>query len=135
MRNLIIGSTRNWAKSVLMWNLALDENFGPHAGGCADCRGVVIVDSKTGEVTRNLDYYALAHASRFVRPGAVRIASSEEENGIESVAFQNADDQSIALIVLNSSPFVRQFSVRQAQKSFVYTLQPGSAASLVWNQK
>ena len=135
VRNLIIGATRNWAKSVLMWNLALDENYGPHKGGCGDCRGVVIIHSKTGEVTRNLDYYALAHASRFIRPGAVRIASSEEENGIESVAFQNADDQSIALIVLNSSPFVRNFSVRQGTQSFDYQLQPGSAASFVWSTK
>ena len=79
--------------------------------------------------------YALAHASRFVRPSAVRIASSEEENGIESVAFQNADDQSIALIVLNSSPFVRDFSVRPGKRNFAYQLQPGSAASFVWLAK
>jgi O-Glycosyl hydrolase len=60
---LIINSTRNWAKGVLFWNLALDENSGPHLGGCADCRGVVTIGSTTGSVTRNVEYYALAHAS------------------------------------------------------------------------
>ncbi|MGH6780973.1 MAG: glycoside hydrolase family 30 protein, partial [Sphingomonadaceae bacterium] len=36
MRNLVIGATRNWARGVLMWNLALDEKYGPHLGGCGD---------------------------------------------------------------------------------------------------
>jgi glucosylceramidase len=133
MRNLIIGATRNWAKSVLMWNLALDDNYGPHKGGCGDCRGIVIINSKTGEVTRNLDYYALAHASRFVRVGARRIESTTGIDGLESVAFQNADDHSIALIVLNSAKAPRQFSVRQAGQTFGYQLHPGSAATFVWN--
>jgi glucosylceramidase len=133
MRNLIIGTTRNWAKSVLMWNLALDENYGPHKGGCGDCRGIVIINSKTGEVTRNLDYYALAHASRFVRVGAHRIDSTTGVEGLESVAFQNADDQSISLIVLNSATATRRFSVREAGRTFAYSLQPGSAATFVWS--
>ena len=43
-RILVIGATRHWARGVLMWNLALDENHGPHLGGCKDCRGVVTID-------------------------------------------------------------------------------------------
>ena len=78
---------------MLLWNLALDENHGPHTGGCGDCRGVVTIDSKTGAVTRNDEYYALAHASRFVRPGARRIAStSGNSGGLDTVAFQQQDD-------------------------------------------
>ena len=73
MRNLIVGSTRHWARGVLLWNLALDEKYGPHLGGCGDCRGVVTIDSRTGAVTRNPDYYALGHLSRFVPQGARRI--------------------------------------------------------------
>jgi glucosylceramidase len=49
------------------------------------------------------------------------------------VAFQNADDQSIALIVLNSAAAPRHFSVRQAGQTFGYSLQSGSAATFVWN--
>jgi glucosylceramidase len=132
LRNLVIGATRNWARSVLMWNLALDENYGPHTGGCPDCRGIVVINSKTGEVTRNLDYYALAHASRFVRPGAHRIDSTTGVDGLETVAFQNVDDHSIALIVLNSAPTARHFSVHAQRQTFAYSLQPGSAATFVW---
>jgi glucosylceramidase len=132
VRNLIIGATRHWAKGVLMWNLALDENYGPHLGGCGDCRGVVIINSKTGEVTRNLDYYALAHASRFVRPGARRIESTTGEGRLESVAFQNADDNSIVLIVLNSAANVRRFSVSFGGQVFEYSLPGTGVATFVW---
>ncbi|MEQ1687630.1 MAG: hypothetical protein ABL874_03555, partial [Sphingopyxis sp.] len=71
-RNLIIGTTRGWARGVVLWNLALDENSGPHLGGCGNCRGVVTIDSRTGTVTRTVEYYVLAHASRLVRRGAAR---------------------------------------------------------------
>jgi glucosylceramidase len=135
MRNLILGTTRGWAKGVLMWNIALDENHGPHLGGCGDCRGVVTINSKTGEVTRNFDYYALAHASRFVRPGAHRIASTAGVDGLESVAFQNADDHSVVLIVLNAANVSRRFSVSQGGQTFAYTMADASVATFVWNVK
>lgn len=101
MRNLIIGTTRNWAKGVVMWNLALDENHGPHLGGCGDCRGLVTIDSKTGTVTREPEYYAFAHASKYVPIGADRIASSAADTAIESVAFQKGRSGAVALIAYN----------------------------------
>lgn len=132
MRNLIIGTTRGWAKGVLLWNIALDQDHGPHLGGCTDCRGVVTINSKTGEVTRNFDYYALAHASRFVRPGAHRIASTSGVQGLETVAFENADDHSIVLIVLNSDDEERHFSVRFHGQSFTPSMPGASVATYVW---
>lgn len=132
MRHLIIGTTRGWAKGVLLWNIALDENHGPHLGGCKDCRGVVTIDSRSGAVTRNFDYYALAHASRFVRPGAVRIGSTGELDGLESVAFQNTDDQSIALIVLNGASRTRKFSISFRSQRFHHAMEAASVATFVW---
>jgi glucosylceramidase len=132
VRNLVIGATRHWARGVLMWNLALDEQHGPHLGGCKDCRGVVTIDSRTGVVTRNLEYYALAHASRFVRPGAVRIASTAEVGSLQSVAFRHDDDGATVLIVCNSGPAALTFSVRQAGRVVDYTLPRESVATLVW---
>jgi glucosylceramidase len=110
-RTLVIGTTRGWAKGVLLWNLALDENGGPHLGGCDNCRGVVTIDSRTGEVTRNVEYYALAHASRFVRPGAHRVWSSSGYADLDTVAFRNADG-ALALLVTNSADEPRRFAVR-----------------------
>lgn len=130
VKDLIIGATRHWAKGVLLWNLALDDNKGPHLGGCDTCRGVVTVNAKTGAVTKNLDYYALSHASRFVTPGAVRIASNETE-GVADVAFKNPDG-SIVLIALNTNTVPTRFDVVSAGQGFAYTLPAGAAATFVW---
>jgi len=131
-RELIVGSTRAWAKGVLLWNLALDEHHGPHKGGCKNCRGVVTIDSATGAITRNPEYYALAHASRFVRPGAHRIHSDTHSGRIDTVAFQNADDKSIVLIAANSTSGSRRFSVRSSGRGFQYELPAKSVATFVW---
>ena len=128
VRNLIIGSTRNWARGVLLWNLALDELHGPYTGGCTNCRGVVTINSLSGTVTRNVEYYALAHASRFVRPGARRIDSSTGVDGLESVAFRNPDTSTV-LIVVNTATGERRFAVRWAGKHFEYGLPAGAVAT------
>ncbi len=131
-RNLIIGSTRGWAKGVLLWNLALDENHGPHLGGCGNCRGVVTINSTSGTVTRNAEYYALAHASRFVRPGAHRIDSNSLAEQLDTVAFKNADDNSLVLIAANSTPKTQHFSVHSGKQNFQYELPPKSVATFTW---
>jgi glucosylceramidase len=130
--NLIIGSVRGWSRGVVLWNLALDEQYGPHAGGCTDCRGVVTIDSRTGKITRNVEYYVLAHASKFVRPAARRIESTTDKNDLQSVAFRNEDDGSLVLIVLNDTTQRRRFSVHDTDRSFGYTLPAGALATFVW---
>ena len=132
MKNIIIRSARHWARGALFWNLALDEKNGPYAGGCDTCRGVVTIDSRTGAVTRTDEYYALAHASRFVRPGARRIASTEAVNDLDNVAFRNVDDGSLVLLVTNAAKQARRFSVVQAGQAFDYTLPARSVATFVW---
>jgi glucosylceramidase len=131
---LVIDGTRNWARGVILWNLALDEHGGPHTGGCRNCRGVVTIDSGTGEVTRNVEYYALAHASRFVRPGAHRVESSSDIEGLKSAAFRNADDGSMVLIVYNTAAEPRLFSVKSAGRLFRYTLPGRSLVTFTWAQ-
>lgn len=131
-RTLVIDTTRGWARGVLLWNLALDENDGPHLGGCKDCRGVVTIDARTGEVTRNVEYYALAHASRFVLPGAHRIASNSADKELANVAFRNPDG-SLALLVANGAAEGRDVSVRIGQRSFSYRLPGASVATFTWN--
>ncbi len=130
-RTLIIGATRGWAKGVLLWNLALDENHGPHLGGCGNCRGVVTIDSATGAVTRNVEYYALAHASRFVPPGARRIESTAAIEGLESVAFRNRDGSTV-LIVVNTAGTERPFTVRASRGVFRFALPAGGVATFRW---
>ncbi|WP_308637882.1 glycoside hydrolase family 30 protein [Paenibacillus silvisoli] len=135
MQNLIIGSTRYWARTVLKWNLALDEKNGPKNGGCPNCRGFVKIDQKGGEVSFNSEYYAFGHASKFVKPGAFRIESNSfEGEGIQDVAFRNPDG-SIVLIAFNPDESKRTFQVRHRERAFEYTLAAGAAATFVWEDK
>jgi glucosylceramidase len=129
---LVIGSTRGWAKGVALWNLALDENAGPHLGGCGNCSGVITINSGTGVVTRNVEYYALGHASQFVRSGAHRIASTTNVSGLQSVAFKNADDGSKVLIVLNTAATEVSFAVHSGGKTILYAIPAGAVVTLLW---
>ena len=132
VRTLIIGATRHWARGVTLWNLALDEHHGPHLGGCNDCRGVLTIDSATGTVTRNEEFYALAHASRFVRQGAVRIASTSGADDVSTVAFRNGDDGSIVLLAVNDAALDRVLCVRMSSQVFVATIPAQSVVSFHW---
>lgn len=131
MRHLVIGSTRHGARGVLMWNLALDPKFGPHLGGCKDCRGVVTIDPATGQVTRNMEYYAFGHASRFVHQGARRVDSAGEVPGLDHVAFTNPDGSTV-VVVSNSAAQPRRFTVQAPGQRVGYTLPAGSVVTLVW---
>lgn len=129
--NLIIGGTRNQASSVLLWNLALDPQHGPVMdGACDNCTGVIEVDG--GDVEYNAEYYVLGHASKFVRPGAVRIGSNSlGEGSVQDVAFQNPDG-STALIAHNPSGSEQTFSVSSQGRNFDYTLPAGGLATFTW---
>jgi glucosylceramidase len=134
-RNLVLGVTRNWGKTVVNWNLALDPAGGPHKGGCGTCSGVVTVGPGQ-TVTENAEYYTLGHLARFVRPGAVRIASTSFGttgwNGqIMDAAFRNRDG-STALVVHNENDDPRGFAVTQGGSTFEYTLPGGALATFTW---
>ena len=134
-RNLEIGSTRNWSQTVVNWNIALDPAGGPHLGGCGTCTGILTI-GPGGTVTPNAEYFALGHMSRFVQPGAVRIASTSFGttgwNGqIMDVAFVNPDG-STALVAHNENDNAQSFSVTENGQSFDYTLPGDSLATFVW---
>jgi glucosylceramidase len=133
-QHLLIGSTRNWARSVCLWNLALDQDSGPKNGTCSNCRGVVTIDDSVSPatVTLNVEYYILGHLGKFVYPGAHRIESNTFGPGsIEDVAFQNPDG-SIVLLVLNSASKAATFTAHFKDLSFHYTLPAGAVATFTW---
>ncbi|CAM0999147.1 Glycoside hydrolase family protein [Rhodanobacter sp. Root179] len=133
-RNIVMMGVKNWARGVVYWNLALDENHGPHAGGCDECKGVVTIDSTTGAISRNDEYYAFAHFSRFVLPGAVRVKSGNTNAGVHEVAFQNPDDGSVVLVAVNGNTQTNRLSVRQGALRFEYDLPASSVATFVWTR-
>lgn len=132
MREMVIGVVRNWAKGTTKWNLALDQANGPFNGGCTTCFGTVTINQGNGAVTFNAEYYALGHASKFVRRGAQRIASNSVTGGIENVAFRNPDGGKV-LVAYNAGTASATFKVRWGGQSFVYTLPGRAAATFTWS--
>lgn len=155
VKRLIIGAPRNWSRNVLLWNLAADPNNGPHTdnGGCSMCQGAITLDGD--KVTRNLAYYTIAHASRFVRPGSTRIASTdrsdrtllqtedEERSGavrlavaetsdvLPNVAFRTPEGR-IVLIVTNDTRRERSVEVQYRGRFATVKLGAGAVGTLVW---
>ena len=127
----ITHAMRNWAKSFVKWSLALDQNRGPHAGGCDTCSPLVTVDTATGAVTYSIDYFTLGHFSKFVLPGAVRVYSSNAP-GVISSAFVNPDGSRV-LVAFNDTPSRLPFEVRWGNQTFSYALAGLSGATFVWS--
>jgi glucosylceramidase len=127
---IMIGVSRNWSKNILLWNLAADPNAGPHTndGGCTGCTGAITIDGD--KVTRNIAYYTLAHASKFVRPGSIRIGSNDLDP-LPNVAFKTPDGRRV-LIVTNVSDSEQKFDVRSETKVFTASLRAGSVGTYVW---
>jgi glucosylceramidase len=119
---------RNWGRSWTKWSMAVDENTGPHNGGCGTCTGLVTVhrnDGRAGQVDYTIEYYTM------VRPGAVRIDSTAGDT-VSNVAFKNSDG-SKALIAYNSSGSTQTVKVVWGAQSFVYSLPAHTSATFTWD--
>jgi glucosylceramidase len=157
VKRLIVGGIQNWSKNVILWNLAADPLNDPHTddGGCPMCQGAVTINKDT--VSRNIAYYTIAHASKFVRPGSVRISSSqkgdkvvsltedEEQRGMDvmryavtenydilpNVAFRTPEGK-IVLIVVNDTFAAGSFRIQYNGLYAGVKLGPGSVGTYVW---
>ncbi|MEK3759342.1 glycoside hydrolase family 30 beta sandwich domain-containing protein [Paenibacillus sp. FSL P4-0338] len=123
---------RNHSKSFVLWNMALDEQNGPTVPGFGEstCRGVVTVNQQTRELTYTLDYYALAHFSKVIRPGAVRLESVASHEPVRSVAFRNRDG-SIAVVLFNDGETPETVAVRlEGKKLLTFDIAAKGAVSV-----
>lgn len=129
IKNVIIGSMRNWSRIALEWNLANDGAFNPHTpGGCTECKGAITLD---GTIVRNVAYYIVGHISKFVPAGSVRIHSTTP-TPLTSVAFKRADGKKV-LLVLNDGSAAATFNIRYKGKWAATTLAAGAVATYLWN--
>jgi glucosylceramidase len=130
LKNVVIGSMRNWSKITLEWNLANNDSFGPHTlGGCSSCKGALTITS-SDSFSRNVGYYIIAHVSKFVPEGSVRIASNLIGN-LNNVAFKTPLGK-IILIVENDGTTAELFNIKQNEKWITTSLEAGSVGTYVW---
>lgn len=137
MAEVGLGTVNNGCKAVIVWNLVLDSERGPHGGpgACATCFGAVDVDNRTySEITRNSHYYLLAHLASVVKPGATHIAASGvDEEGVSYSAFENTDG-TLAFVLCNDKDEARRFTVTDGSHSFTYEMPAKSVASFRWKK-
>ena len=127
---VIIGATRNWCRNVLEWNLAAGPDFKPYTdrGGCSMCQGAVTINGN--DYSKNIAYYSMAHISKFVRPGSVRIATNDIES-LPNVAFITPENKKV-LIVANEDNAPQTFTINYDRKNASVTLQGKAVATFVW---
>jgi glucosylceramidase len=131
IKNVIIGSMRNWSRVALEWNLANDADFGPHTlGGCTTCKGAISINNSES-FDRNVGYYIIAHVSKFVPPGSVRIASTQTGN-LNSVAFKTPNGKKV-LILENDGNNNENCTIVFNNKSFSASIESGAVATFLWN--
>jgi len=127
-KNVIIGSMKNWSSVALEWNLANDPKYEPHTpGGCTECKGALTIDGSS--IERNVAYYIIAQASKFVPAGSIRIESTSIK-GLENVAFLRPDGK-LVLIMLNEKVSEVEFVINFRGKSILSSMKPSSAASFL----
>ena len=130
LKNVIIGSMRNWSKTALEWNLANNASFGPNTiGGCTTCKGAVTINS-SDSFTRNVGYYIIAHASKFIPAGSIRISTNISGN-LNNVAFKTPSGKKV-LIVENDGNSPESFNIKYNGNWITTSLEAGSVGTYIW---
>lgn len=132
----MINLPRANCKSIVLWNVALDEQNGPDyyyrsVKSQSTCRGLITINQTTGNVTFNVDYYAMGQLSKFVDPGAKRIFSNQWDNVMENVAFKNPDG-TLVLLVCNRTKELRKFNITFKGLHLKYSIAPETTATFKW---
>ncbi|MEI6086966.1 MAG: glycoside hydrolase [Bacteroidota bacterium] len=130
IKNVVIGSMNNWSKVALEWNLANNAVYGPHTdGGCTQCKGAITINSSS-TYSKNVAFYIIAHASKFVPAGSIKIASSVIDN-LQNAAFKTPFGKTV-LIVENEGKTVEFFNIQSNGKWITTSLEAGSVGTFIW---
>jgi glucosylceramidase len=146
---VVIGSLRNWASTVALWNLALDPRGGPVQppdSGCPGCYGLATIAESTGVLTLNEPYWQLGQASRYLQRGAVRVRSNSfvtydytrpginfVSAGLDDVAAINPDGSRVLIAYDNAAQPI-SFAVAWHGVYFRYTIPAGAMVTFTWRR-
>jgi glucosylceramidase len=111
----IIGCLNNWVDGWLDWNMVLDKEGGPNWFKNW-CVAPVIVDVEKDEVYFTPLYYTMAHFSKFMRPGAVKIGCEINNKDVLVTAVKNPDGK-IALAIFNPTEKIQAIRIKNSNKT------------------
>lgn len=133
MEDIALGTTNNWSRGFILWNLMLDQAHGPFSpanGSCKNGYGTVDI-LNNGTIRKNAYYYIIAHMSTVALPGSVRIGTTGNQANVVSSAFLNPDG-SYGLVLLNKNSEKVEFTIADGEWKFPISLPANSVVSLKW---
>ncbi|CAE8647256.1 unnamed protein product [Polarella glacialis] len=118
----IIKDLNNWTEGWIDWNLVLDLEGGPnHAGNY--CTALIIADIESDELLFQSSYYYMGHFSRYIKPGAFRVACASNRDSLEVTAFLNPDG-TLVTVVMNRTDEPIKFWLERGGSGATKTLAP-----------
>jgi glucosylceramidase len=119
----------NGVRNITLWNLLLDENGRPEIGPF-DCVGVVTLISKTGELERNGQFWALYHYSAHIQRGARRVHTEAGDTNFSHIALRNPDGEMV--LILTNQTFPRDVLVQSGDAILEVPLSANSVTTVCW---
>ena len=137
-RDIFLGTLGRYGKGVTLWNLMLDNDRKPYRpGGCSTCYGAVTINNTSysySSIERNTHFYNVAHASKVIKPGAVRIGTKGvSKTGVVYQAYLNTDG-SYGILILNESSSDQQLVFATDKCSVTVNIPAKSIESVIWNE-
>lgn len=137
----IMDTQRRGSSAHILWNIVLDENTGPalidDQGNSVNTIGVGMLEWNIAEqkVSYLEDFYALAHFSKFVRPGAVRMESTDLyqiDDALQNVVYRN-ENGTYTAVLMNNDALEHAFKIVVDDYVIEYTVPGKSGATITWN--
>jgi glucosylceramidase len=134
----IFNDLENYASAWIYWNAVLDEKGGPwsvsYIHGNPDPNiqhPVIIINRQTHQVTYTGLYYFLAHFSKFVRPGAVRVETTGNYPGVRVISFKTPEGKIVSEL-MNSRKEDVEIAVVDSGRTLALKLPAVSITTAIW---
>lgn len=129
LEHIVLGTINNWSAAVIEWNLAADAKFNPHTpGGCTECKGAFTIQGDS--VSRNVSYYIIGQASKYIPVGAIRVAVQSNNNAVKSTGFVLPNGKKAGIFVNTGGD--TKLKLTDDKKQINFDMPAQSASTIVW---
>jgi glucosylceramidase len=129
LEHVVVGTINNWSSAVIEWNLAADAKFNPHTpGGCTECKGAFTIQDDT--IERNVSYYIIGQASKYIAVGAKRVATIVEKESIKSAGFILPNGKKANLVVNTGG--AEKIKIVDGKQQVIIEMPAQSVSTIIW---
>jgi len=129
LEHVVIGTINNWSSAVIEWNIAADASFNPHTpGGCSECKGAFTIQGDA--ISRNVSYYIIGQASKFIPVGAQRVTTNANIESIKSIGFILVNGKKANLVV--NTGVQQKVKIQEGNNQIIFEMPAKSASTIIW---